>query len=404
MSAPTLKEPTDSDPGDATKWGAPDAVHCAKLIKGTHATEKIPEAAIKNTAMTLDTSSQVVTGSKLFNNTVLQINNPATTSQYIVNSSAISANRNITLPLLVADDTFVFANFIQTLTNKTIDADQNTISNIENADIKAGAGIVYSKLTLTNSILDADINSSAAISGSKLATALGSHDIDALIFGLPTVEISIASGALAATRSAIIVDSEGAGTTDTLDTITGLSDGDVVALYAKAGETITVTHDFGGIDSIHLRHKINIILSEKTPLVLQRKDNEWYELAGPEITKIALYFGKPSDALAVGDNQANHFMDMKGKLIKVKAVVDTASTSGTPTFAIRKNSTDMLSTNITIDINENSSETAATPPVIKSDGSEIAVKDDVIRCDCDVAGTGTTGAIVYLWFENLSDE
>lgn len=34
----------------------------------------------------------------------------------------------------------------QTLTNKTIDADQNTITNIENADIKAGAAIDVSKL------------------------------------------------------------------------------------------------------------------------------------------------------------------------------------------------------------------------------------------------------------------
>src|SRR5574343_539861 len=36
----------------------------------------------------------------------------------------------------------------QTLTNKSIDADQNTITNIDNADIKASAGIVESKLAL----------------------------------------------------------------------------------------------------------------------------------------------------------------------------------------------------------------------------------------------------------------
>lgn len=54
------------------------------------------------------------------------------------------------------------------LTNKTIDADLNTITNIENADIKAEAGIVYSKLNLTDSIVNADINSAAAIAYSKL--------------------------------------------------------------------------------------------------------------------------------------------------------------------------------------------------------------------------------------------
>lgn len=57
----------------------------------------------------------------------------------------------------------------QTLTNKTIDSDLNTITNIVNADIKASAAIVYSKLSLSDSIVNADINSAAAIAYSKLA-------------------------------------------------------------------------------------------------------------------------------------------------------------------------------------------------------------------------------------------
>ena len=42
--------------------------------------------------------------------------------------------------------------------------------NIENVNISASAGIVYSKLALTNGIVNADINSSAAIVDTKLAT------------------------------------------------------------------------------------------------------------------------------------------------------------------------------------------------------------------------------------------
>lgn len=58
-----------------------------------------------------------------------------------------------------------------TLTNKTFDADGtgNSITNIENADIKACAAIAQSKLSLD--ITNSEINSSAAIAYSKLDLA-----------------------------------------------------------------------------------------------------------------------------------------------------------------------------------------------------------------------------------------
>ena len=73
----------------------------------------------------------------------------------------------------------------QTLTNKTIDADLNIITNIKNADIKAGAAIDLTKLAngalpsgitiasaniVDGTIVDADVSASAAIALSKLAT------------------------------------------------------------------------------------------------------------------------------------------------------------------------------------------------------------------------------------------
>ena len=66
----------------------------------------------------------------------------------------------------------------QTLTNKSIDSDNNTITNIVNADIKAAAGIAYSKLTLTDSVVNADINSAAAIAYSKLTLTDSIVDAD----------------------------------------------------------------------------------------------------------------------------------------------------------------------------------------------------------------------------------
>lgn len=58
--------------------------------------------------------------------------------------SSQTSNRFITLP--DANDTLVGQAVSQTLTNKTIDADLNTITNIENADIKAAAAIDATKI------------------------------------------------------------------------------------------------------------------------------------------------------------------------------------------------------------------------------------------------------------------
>lgn len=53
-------------------------------------------------------------------NSNFKIRNPANTFGYSFVSSAIIANRNITLPLLTTNDIFVFESFTQTLTNKTL--------------------------------------------------------------------------------------------------------------------------------------------------------------------------------------------------------------------------------------------------------------------------------------------
>ncbi len=61
----------------------------------------------------------------------------------------------------------------QTLTNKTIDADLNTITDIRDANVASNAGIMYSKLDLVNSIVNADISTSAGILYSKLDLTAG---------------------------------------------------------------------------------------------------------------------------------------------------------------------------------------------------------------------------------------
>jgi fibronectin-binding autotransporter adhesin len=76
-----------------------------------------------NTNIGLNTFNLNVTGSSgtlTAGSSRFAILNPANTFRNIFVSSAIAANRNITIPLLAADDTLVTAAFTQTLTNKTL--------------------------------------------------------------------------------------------------------------------------------------------------------------------------------------------------------------------------------------------------------------------------------------------
>lgn len=105
-------------------------------------------------------------------------------------------------------------------------------------------------------------------------------------------------------------------------------------------------------------------------------------------------------ALATGDDQARFVIpeELDGlHLTKADAAVATASSSGLPTFAIRNATTDVLSTKVTIDINETSSYTAATRSVVNLATNAVRA-GDVLKFDCDIAGTGTLGWWMLLVF------
>lgn len=125
---------------------------------------------------------------------------------------------------------------------------------------------------------------------------------------------------------------------------------------------------------------------------------------------VGLYVVDAATALATGDGlfyfripTTLNGMDLVG----VAASVTTASTSGTPTIQIARGRqaaagtahayVDMLSTLITIDANEYDSKDATTAAVINTSNDDVAT-GDLIRIDCDVAGTSTTGLHVNLIF------
>lgn len=109
-------------------------------------------------------------------------------------------------------------------------------------------------------------------------------------------------------------------------------------------------------------------------------------LKPPEFFTVAV--SDEATAITTGTAKVTFRMPYGFTLTGVRASLTTASTSGLPQVAIKENGTTILSTNITIDVSEKTSTTAATPPVI----SDVSLADDAeITIDIVAAGTGAKG-------------
>ena len=82
-----------------------------------------------------------------------------------LNTTAVT---DITLPVT---GTLATLDGTETLTNKTISANNNTIEAIKNASIASDAAIAYSKLNLSGQINNTDVSTTAAIDATKIAVA-----------------------------------------------------------------------------------------------------------------------------------------------------------------------------------------------------------------------------------------
>lgn len=106
----------------------------------------------------------------------------------------------------------------------------------------------------------------------------------------------------------------------------------------------------------------------------------------------------------VGDDAATPIVIPLGlngmALLWAECAVETAGVTGTMDIMIRKNAaTNMFSTILTLDSTETNTSTAATPVVIKTDGSEDVVTGDVIHFDFDaIHTTPAKGGIITLRF------
>lgn len=126
--------------------------------------------------------------------------------------------------------------------------------------------------------------------------------------------------------------------------------------------------------------------------------DEWSALPYPSFGIVVEYQLAASDlttVLTTGTNKAYFRAPRAFLLTEVRASLLTAAASGTVTVDINKNGTTMLSTKLTIDATEETSETAATPAVIDAAEDDVA-DDDEITIDIDTVGDTSAGLIVTL--------
>lgn len=148
---------------------------------------------------------------------------------------------------------------------------------------------------------------------------------------------------------------------------------------------------FGGAGEPTLAEGMICTLDD-TNEVQRYNGSAWVTIYKEEVIGVAL--SDETTAITTGTGKAYIRAPFALTLTGVRSNLNTASSSGDPTVDINVNGSTILSTKLTIDANELTSVTAATPAVISS--AAIA-DDDQISFDIDVAGTGAKGLKVWLY-------
>lgn len=109
--------------------------------------------------------------------------------------------------------------------------------------------------------------------------------------------------------------------------------------------------------------------------------------------EVPLYQTADATTVTSGTTKASIRLPYAIKVTDVRASLSTASTSGAVTVDINDGGTTILSTKVTLDQDEKSSETAAAAEVISD---TVIAADAEITVDVDGAGTGAKGLTVWL--------
>jgi len=211
----------------------------------------------------IDSASQTLLNKTLTSPvlTTPQINDTSADHKYVFAVSELAANRNITLPLLAADDEFVFKTHAATLTNKTLTSPNITGPNITGS-INDANGAELIRLTSTASAVnEISVINAATGSSPSINTAGTDTNINLIVSGKGTGSVSIskaayesstitATGAASETSSYIICNS---GTAIAVSIAAGTISGEYKVVTNKGAGTATITpSSFGPGTSVAL--------------------------------------------------------------------------------------------------------------------------------------------------------
>lgn len=302
----------------------------------------------------------------------------------------------------------------QTLTNKTINASNNTISNLSPsmAASTTGSDTAFATGTAGTSgnlaqwngdgdLVDSSLATGDIVTGSSTDTFTNkTFDANGTGNSLSNVETAdIASGSKSGSDATLVTGT--AGTNGNLASWD--ANGDAVDSSIAAANVITTsntaTTSAAGISELAIASEVNTGTDATraiTPDALAGSNIgiRYFQLTGFDYTTDtatgdgAVYLHVPA-----GLNGMN--------LVEVHAEVITAGTTGTTDIQIANvtQAADMLSTKITIDSGETGSDTAATAAVIDTANDDVAT-NDLLRVDVDaVSTTAAKGLIVTLGFQ-----